>query len=226
MTPKWVPSPNFGPRRGGAKPSLIVLHYTAMASCQAAVDRLCSHEFEVSAHYVIGRDGEVLQLVAEENRAWHAGAGRWGNCDDVNSHSIGIELDNPGNCPFSAPLMNSLENLMPRIMERWDIAAQSVIGHQDIAPRRKTDPGARFDWHRLARQGLAVWPGVAPPGDFAADMARFGYDMGPDHDPKALLAAFRDRFRPGAVGPIDRIDRAIAADLAARFPVDLGRATA
>lgn len=147
----WHPSPNFGERRGGAKPSIIVIHYTAMDSAEAAVERLCAPEFEVSAHYVIARDGKITQLVKEEDRAWHAGAGEWNGVTDVNSHSIGIELDNDGSSPFSAPLMDALEALLLAIIQRWDIRPEKIIGHMDCAPGRKTDPGPRFDWARIKR---------------------------------------------------------------------------
>ncbi|WP_261193380.1 N-acetylmuramoyl-L-alanine amidase [Pseudoruegeria sp. SHC-113] len=212
------PSPNFGERRGAAQPDLIVLHYTAMQSCDAARDRLCDPAFEVSAHYLIGRDGACLRLVEEDKRAWHAGAGRWGDVVDVNSRSIGIELDNDGASPFSAPQMATLEALLPEVMRRWGIPPARVIGHSDMAPARKIDPGPRFDWRRLALQGLSVWPEPAAPGDLYADLARFGYD--PEAPREAVLAAFRARFRPGADGSADAEDAGLAADLAARFAVD------
>ncbi|MEO1797103.1 MAG: N-acetylmuramoyl-L-alanine amidase, partial [Pseudomonadota bacterium] len=114
-------SPNFGPRRDGLAPRYIVLHYTAMASAAAAEARLSDPAFEVSAHYLLARSGAVTQLVAEEMRAWHAGAGAWRGQADMNSRSIGIELDNEGTGPFAEPLMQALEALLPRIMERWAI---------------------------------------------------------------------------------------------------------
>lgn len=218
-----LPSPNFGERRGGLRPSLVVIHYTAMASCAEARDRLCDPAAEVSAHWLVDRDGTALQLVDEAARAWHAGAGAWGGADDINSRSIGIELQNTGAEPFPEPQMAALERLLRTILQRWDIRPQGVIGHSDMAPQRKGDPGARFDWRRLALQGLSVWPAPAAPGDFTADLRRFGYpDVAPDH----LLAAFRLRFRPWAQGPQDATDAALAADLAARFPVDGGGAGA
>ncbi|MBO9406789.1 N-acetylmuramoyl-L-alanine amidase [Shimia sp. R9_1] len=204
-------SPNFGPRRGEARPELIVIHYTAMASTQAAIDWLCNPEAEVSAHYVISPQGDVTQLVAEEMRAWHAGAGQWRGQGDVNSRSIGIELSNHGDHPFAAPQMAALETLLGGIMQRWDIGPAGVIGHSDLAPGRKIDPGPRFDWRRLARQGLAVWPDDAPATqDWAEGAACFGYDV----DNAASFAAFRDRFRPWASGPCDAEDGRIAARLA------------
>ncbi|MBV0913890.1 N-acetylmuramoyl-L-alanine amidase [Anianabacter salinae] len=212
------PSPNCGPRRNGLRPSLIVLHYTAMSSASAALERLCDPAFEVSAHYLIGKDGMLWQLVDEADRAWHAGQGRWAGMDDINSRSIGIELDNSGAEPFSEPLMTRLEDLMAGIMTRWDIAPAGVIAHSDMAPTRKWDPGRRFDWRRLARQGSSVWPEPAAPGDFTRDAARFGYDVSCGED--AVLDAVRQRFRPWATGPLDDIDRALVAGLAARFGID------
>lgn len=216
------PSPNRGVRRDGLRPELVVIHYTAMASCAAARARLCDAGAEVSAHWLIDRDGRAEQLVSEHDRAWHAGEGGWAGRGDVNSRSIGIELANAGDEPFAEAQMAALEGLLSAIMARWRIPPRGVIGHSDMAPGRKHDPGPRFDWRRLARGGLSVWPlpGRAP-GDFAADLRRFGY---PGAGPDALLRAFRLRFRPWALdlpGP-DASDRALAADLAARFAVDRG----
>ncbi|MDU8913251.1 N-acetylmuramoyl-L-alanine amidase [Aestuariicoccus sp. MJ-SS9] len=195
------------------------MHYTAMASATAARDWLCTAQAQVSAHYVIARSGTVWQLVDEADRAWHAGAGRWGGCDDVNSASIGIELANTGFEPFAEPQMQALEALLPGIMVRWSIPPKGVIAHSDTALGRKIDPGPRFDWPRLAAQGLAVWPAPADPGEFHADARRFGYGIEAGND-DALLAAFRLRFRPQATGPLDDTDRALMADLAHRFPAD------
>jgi N-acetylmuramoyl-L-alanine amidase len=213
------PSPNFGERRGGQQPELVVLHYTAMQGCAAALERLCDPVAEVSAHYLIDTDGRILSLVDERARAWHAGAGMWAGRGDVNSRSIGIELVNLGNEPFAAAQMTALEGLLTAVLARWALPPAAVIGHSDMAPGRKVDPGPRFDWRRLALRGLSVWPDRAEPGDFAADARRFGY---PDVPPEALLAAFRLRFRPWATGPLDATDAALAADLARRFAVDAG----
>lgn len=151
----WHPSPNFGPRRDGLSPKLIVVHYTAMDSAKAALERLCDPAFEVSAHYLIGGDGTLWQLVDETQRAWHAGAGEWQGQSDINSRSIGIELDNRGTHPFSEPQMVRLEELLSDIQTRWTIPAEGVIGHSHMAPGRKWDPGPHFDWARLARLNLA-----------------------------------------------------------------------
>jgi N-acetylmuramoyl-L-alanine amidase len=136
-------------------PSLIVIHYTAMESAEAAIERLCDPDAEVSAHYLIDPQGAVTQMVEEHARAWHAGAGEWDGVDDINSRSIGIELDNRGNHPFAAKQMDALTVLLQGIMTRWCIPASGVIGHSDMAPGRKTDPGPYFDWTRLQHQGLA-----------------------------------------------------------------------
>nr|WP_261395612.1 N-acetylmuramoyl-L-alanine amidase [Salipiger bermudensis] len=196
---------------------MVVLHYTAMASAEGARDWLCNPEAGVSAHYVIGRYGTVWQLVREDMRAWHAGLGAWGSVAEVNSRSIGIEIANTGSEPFPEPQMAALEDLLAGILRRWSIAPDRVIGHSDMTPGRKIDPGPRFDWARLARRGLAITALPGTPGDFHADAHRFGYRVGADgHD--ALLAAFRDRFRPGARGPLDDTDRSLMAGLAARYP--------
>ncbi len=202
-------SPNHGDRRGQV-PALVVIHYTGMADGPSARARLCDPEAEVSAHWLVHEDGQTESLVSEDRRAWHAGAGSWRGLDDVNSRSIGIELVNPGDCPFPEPQMAALEALLRGIMARWGIGPDGVIGHSDMAPGRKIDPGPRFDWRRLALQGLAVWPLAAGTDLPLADsLTRIGY---PD-DP-GRLSAFRLRFRPWAEGPEDEADRRIAAALA------------
>ena len=199
-------------------PDLLVLHYTAMESAEAALERLCDPAVEVSAHYLICEKGVTHQMVDETERAWHAGAGRWGGVDDINSRSIGIELANRGDHPFSEPQMSALEELMHGIMSRWNIPPERVIGHSDMAPGRKIDPGARFDWERLARGGLSVWPEADAAGDFWQDAKQFGYPVA-DVEPDVLLSAFRLRFRPLKAGPLDDVDAALMGDLARRWPV-------
>lgn len=230
------PSPNFGERRGGAGVELIVLHYTAMSSCAEALERLCDPVAEVSAHYLIDTDGSVLSLIDEAARAWHAGAGEWRGAGDVNSRSIGIELANTGREPFAEPQMAALERLLADLMARHGLGPEAVIAHSDMAPDRKADPGPRFDWRRLALQGLAVWPvppgaPYAAPGEggalpdmagFQADLRAFGY---PDAAPETLLTAFRLRFRPSGKGPLDAVDCTLAAGLR-RFAVDASGADA
>lgn len=209
------PSPNFGERRGGVLPSLVVIHYTAIP-CDAARARLCDPAAEVSVHWLISETGRVEALVDERHRAWHAGAGQWAGLDDINSHSIGIELANDGDQPFSEPQMRALEGLLSGILARWAIPQHRVIGHSDMAPDRKSDPGRRFDWRRLALQGLSVWPETAgnPDVPLADSLSRIGYPPAPDD---ARLSAFRLRFRPWGRGPEQAEDRAIAAALAAQI---------
>lgn len=219
--PRWQGSPNHGPRRDGLRPELVVIHYTAMTSCEAALERLCSPDHEVSAHYLVARDGAVIQMVEEADRAWHAGTGEWRGAGDVNSRSIGIELDNSGLSPFPEPQMAALSLLVSDIRARWSVAPEGVIAHSDFAPDRKHDPGPRFDWRRLAREGQAVWPSSdatpVPPDDvaFRKALTRFGYPEG--HDTETLLGAFRLRFRPWARGALAAGDMAAARDLADRF---------
>jgi N-acetylmuramoyl-L-alanine amidase len=213
---------------------MVVLHYTAMQTAEEALQRLCAVEHEVSAHYLISELGQVFQLVADEMRAWHAGAGGWGQVTDVNSHSIGIELANSGSQPFAEPQMVALERLLQALLQRHAIPRERVIGHSDMAPLRKGDPGARFDWARLARQDLSVWPGAA--GDLPVDAAkfralatRFGYVFPASEtcaDPlTAVLSAFRLRFSPWERGELNLSDMARIADLSHRFPArGLGRA--
>ncbi|MCP3970347.1 MAG: N-acetylmuramoyl-L-alanine amidase [Rhodobacteraceae bacterium] len=206
-----------------------------MVDAEAALQRLCDPEIEVSAHYLIARDGTLFRLVDEEMRAWHAGAGAWGAVTDVNSRSVGIELDNTGAQPFAEPQMAALEALLPGIMHRWSIPPERVIAHSDMAPTRKYDPGGKFDWRRLALQGLSVWPGLssAPAGPslsgkgpqgaderaFQAAARGFGY---PEAGVDALLAGFRSRFRPCVEGPLQDADTALLQQLASRYPVDRG----
>lgn len=213
-----LPSPNLGERRAGARPSIVVIHYTGMASCAEARARLCDPAAEVSAHWLISETGEAEPLVAESARAWHAGAGEWGGIRDVNSHSIGIELANSGAAPFAEAQMASLVALLRAVQQRWQIAPARVIGHSDMAPARKRDPGPRFDWRRLALEGVSVWPQarVGTTGSFAENARRFGY---PPLSEGLLLTAFRQRFRPWAKGPLDEQDTALIADLADRFGV-------
>lgn len=207
---KWRASPNFGPRRAGLTPSLIVIHYTAMQSAEAAIERLRDPKAEVSAHYLISRDGQVTGMIQEQDRAWHAGAGQWRGLGDVNSRSIGIELDNTGAHPFPEPQMAALERLLIGICDRWPIAPEDIIGHSDMAPGRKIDPGPRFDWARLARQGLAARAGQdqGPQDPTPAAFRTLARDAGftADVDDATLLAAVRLRFRSHATGPLQPED--------------------
>jgi N-acetylmuramoyl-L-alanine amidase len=191
-----------------------------MNSTAEARARLCDPVHEVSAHWLIDEAGRAEALVDETQRAWHAGAGAWAGLSDINSHSIGIELANKGDHPFVAAQMDGLETLLRGVMARWNISPHRVIAHSDMAPSRKGDPGARFDWQRLALGGLSIWPQATTPADtadFLPALRAFGY---PDAPLYVLLTAFRLRFRPWAQGGVDGWDAALALDLARRFPVD------
>lgn len=213
-----VTSPNHGPRRGTQAPDLIVLHYTGMADAASARDRLCDPAAQVSAHWLIHENGRAEPLVPEDRRAWHAGDGSWRGRADVNSHSIGIEIANPGDRPFPAPQMAALERLLAGIMARWHVLPAGVIAHSDMAPDRKIDPGPRFDWRRLGLAGLALWaddPGAGDGPPLAASLDRIGYPAAAAAD---RLRAFRLRFRPWACGAESAADRRVAAELAERTP--------
>jgi len=206
---RYVRSPNCGPRRDGLTPCLIVIHYTAMQSAHAALERLCDPQAEVSAHYLIGLQGDVTQMVDEAARAWHAGAGAWAGADDINSRSIGIELDNRGHHPFPEPQMSALESLMRGIMARWDIPPAGVIGHSDMAPGRKWDPGPHFDWARLERGDLASTgqrrgQGGTDEAAFISAAQEAGYTA--QAGPEALLRATRLRRAPWRKGALQKAD--------------------
>ncbi len=181
-----------------------------MDSARAALERLCDPQAEVSAHYLIGNDGTLWQMVREQDRAWHAGAGEWRGQDDINSRSIGVELDNTGAHPFSDPQMTTLEGVIKGIMARWPVRPENVIGHSDMAPGRKIDPGPRFDWQRLEKQCLAGKRGKGPnlpgpPPQAFRTLAQYaGFTADVDDD--TLLAAVRLRYRPWAKGPLEPAD--------------------
>lgn len=204
------PSPNYSDRPAGTAIDMVVLHYTGMMSGAAALERLCDPAAKVSAHYLIDEDGASYRLVPENKRAWHAGFSYWAGATNINDRSIGIEIVNPGHefgyRPFPEIQMSVLETLLAEILNRHKISAHRIVGHSDIAPSRKQDPGELFDWRRLAAQGLAVWPAKTrePP---APDNARsllteIGYD--PDADAADVIAAFQRRFVPHSVtGALD-----------------------
>jgi len=160
------PSPNHGERAGGRQPDMIILHYTGMGSPDGALDWLCRAESQVSSHYFIHEDGRVLQLVPEARRAWHAGKGSWRKQEDINSQSIGIEIANaghPGGLPhFPAAQIDAVIALCLDCGNRWSIAPERVLGHSDIAPIRKVDPGERFPWARLHAEGVDHWVEPTP----------------------------------------------------------------
>ncbi|MFC4294498.1 N-acetylmuramoyl-L-alanine amidase [Novosphingobium tardum] len=197
--------------------SLVVLHYTGMPTAAEAEARLCDPTAGVSAHYLIEEDGTVVRLVPEDKRAWHAGKSFWRGLNDINSASIGIELVNPGHewgyRPFPDAQMEALVPLLARIVRVHDIAPANVVGHSDVAPARKDDPGELFDWPLLGRLGLALetpaarldplWTDAA----FLLALERFGYDV---TEGRAAVRAFQRRFRPAKLdGEIDGEIRAI-----------------
>ncbi len=222
------PSPNFGQRRGVKGPSLIVLHYTAMPNLEAALERLSDPKHEVSAHYLIDQQGGVIQLVAEAQRAWHAGAGSWGAYRDINSASIGVELCNAGNHGFPMQQIEALKTLITDVKQRWAISAANIIGHSDMSPGRKFDPGRRFPWQTFAKKGLGVWPhkiaSKAPDWDIFKHAAKiFGY-CPPSNDKdgwSAVLYAFRLRFLPDQEGELSMSDMGVIISLANNWPTHL-----
>ena len=213
------PSPNFDVRTAAI--SMIVLHYTGMQSAAAALDRLANPAAKVSAHYVVAEDGVVVRMVDDANRAWHAGRSWWRGITDVNSASVGIEIVNPGHefgyRPFPEPQMAAVEALVGDIARRYAVSPAMVVGHSDIAPARKDDPGELFDWPRLARAGLAdripsalTDPNWTDSGFFDA-LGRYGYDV---TDPTAAIIAFQRHFRPSDIGgSVDAECRAIVLQL-------------
>jgi N-acetylmuramoyl-L-alanine amidase len=211
-----TPSPNFDER--AAPISMIVLHYTGMQDAASAIAWLANPESKVSAHYVVTEDGQVIRMVPEDKRAWHAGRSHWRETDDVNSASIGIEIVNPGHefgyRPFPDEQIEALIPLMQGIKERYGITRGNIVGHSDIAPQRKQDPGELFPWGKLARLRLALPrptknlmdPGWSDAG-FLLALERFGYDV---TDPLAATVAFQRRFRPELIdGTIDGECRAL-----------------
>jgi len=195
-------SANFNDRPAGLPVDMLVLHYTGMRRCAEALARLCDIKAAVSAHYLIEEDGTVHRLVDEDKRAWHAGAAWWRGAMDVNGRSVGIELVNPGHefgyQPFPQAQMLALTNLAKSILMRHQIPPRNVVGHSDVAPRRKRDPGERFDWRHLAAAGVGLWVDQAPSLPASEDQVRamlaaFGYEVA---DLTATVMAFQRHFRP------------------------------
>lgn len=202
---RQVPSPNFNDRQ--LPVGMVVLHYTGMRTAAEALERLTDPAAEVSAHYLIDEDGTVTQLVDESKRAWHAGRSFWRGITDVNSASIGIELVNPGHefgyRPFPDAQMEALIPLLADIVKRHGIDPWNIVGHSDIAPARKDDPGELFKWKRLAAHGLApkrpkpqIRMVYDEPGRFYVALERWGYDVS---DGPAALRAFQRRWRPSKI---------------------------
>jgi N-acetylmuramoyl-L-alanine amidase len=197
---RWLPSPNFNERR----PSYVVLHHTTNDTVERALRTLTDPAREVSSHYVVGRDGTVFQLVDERYRAWHAGRSQWGGDFDLNSSSIGIELDNSGDEPFPSAQVEALLRLLADIQTRYRIPAANFIGHADVAPGRKVDPSAWFPWRLLAENGFGLWcdPPFAPsPWNFdpMLGLAAFGYDT---RNAEAAVHAFKLRFVQTDLNPV------------------------
>jgi N-acetylmuramoyl-L-alanine amidase len=206
------PSPNFDARPGDGRVDMLVLHYTGMRTAKEALDRLCDPAAKVSAHYLIDEDGAVTRMVAEEKRAWHAGISSWRGRTDINGASIGIELVNPGHefgyRRFPEPQMAALEELARGILSRQAIPARNVVGHSDVAPLRKQDPGELFDWPRLARAGIGFWrdfgartvPQPLNLRESQAQLVEIGYfcpqSGALDAITTAAILAFQRHFRP------------------------------
>jgi N-acetylmuramoyl-L-alanine amidase len=236
----WHPSPNIGPRRGVARPELLILHYTGMESAKAACAWLCNPASGVSCHYLVDEKGSITQMVDETLRAWHAGVSRWKSCDDINSASIGIEIHNPGHdlgySDFPSTQMEAVIRLCRDISLRNEIAAENVLAHSDVAPLRKQDPGEKFPWATLHQAGIGHWVTPAPVtageeiklGDRGPAVERllralsaYGYGLAPadvfDQTVAAVVTAFQRHFRPERVdgiaddSTIDTLNRLMAA---------------
>ncbi|WDS35592.1 N-acetylmuramoyl-L-alanine amidase [Pseudoxanthomonas sp.] len=218
---QWVKSPNQN-NRG---PVLVVIHYTDQDSVQQSLDTLRSanSKGKVSAHYLIGADGKRYQLVSDDRRAWHAGAGHWGAISDVNSASIGIELDNNGHAPFAQAQIDSLILLLDDLCKRHHIPRTAIIGHEDLAPGRKIDPGPLFPWKQLADAGFGRWPRAdAPPAPADFDpwlaLSELGYPLTNRGD---TVQSFRHHFRGMEGKVLDAEDLRILHDLTLP-PADTG----
>jgi N-acetylmuramoyl-L-alanine amidase len=220
------PSPNHGERKFNAKPDMIVLHYTGMRDTEAALVKLCSAGSEVSTHYVVMEDGYIVQCVPETRRAWHAGAAVWEGESDINSCSIGIEIANPGHShgypDFPKRQIAAVTALCRSIFTRYRIPAWRVLGHSDVAPARKQDPGEKFPWRLLSDSGIGLWVRPAPivPGgpafvlgesdpaiaDMQALLGQYGYNVPASGDfdgaTRDVIAAFQRHFRPTQVDGI------------------------
>jgi N-acetylmuramoyl-L-alanine amidase len=194
-----APSPNHD-SRDGHQVDILLLHYTGMQSGAAAIARLRDPDARVSAHYVVEEDGRVFHLVPEDRRAWHAGVSSWAGATNINQRSIGIEIVNPGHefgyRAFPAVQIAAVRGLSLGIMMRHGIPAARVIGHSDVAPARKEDPGELFDWRGLAAAGVGIWPVPLPvqwsDEEFCAALQRYGYDVA---DSAAATRAFCRHFR-------------------------------
>jgi N-acetylmuramoyl-L-alanine amidase len=191
------PSPNHDDR-GGAAIDMLVLHYTGMQDAEAALSRLTDPAAKVSSHYTIDEDGTVYVHVPEARRAWHAGLSHWAGTDNVNACAIGIELVNPGHewgyRAFPEAQISALIPLCHSILMRHPIPSARVLGHSDVAPDRKRDPGELFPWAQLAKAGIGLWPQKLTNGEGPEALARFGYDPRAPRD--KVITAFQRHFRP------------------------------
>lgn len=196
--PSWVGTTNFNMR----KPNFVIIHHTAQNSCEQTLKTFTLERTQVSAHYVICKDGTVYHMLNDYLRAWHAGAGKWGNLTDINSSSIGIELDNNGFEPFAPAQLSSLTALLDTLKKKYSIPTANFIGHGDIAPTRKNDPNVRFPWKQFADKGFGLWYGdtakVTVPADFNSLQALriIGYDV---KDTNAAIIAFKRHFMQDTV---------------------------
>ena len=218
MTRVEMPSPNHDDR-GGAAIDMLVLHYTGMATADAALARLCDPAAKVSAHYTVGEEGTVYAHVPETQRAWHAGLSFWAGARNANTCSIGIELVNPGHewgyRAFPEAQIASLKSLCQEILARHPIPPARVLGHSDVAPARKEDPGELFPWQSLAQSGIGLWPNAAQGYLPAADLMKLGYD--PDAPMDKTITAFQRHFRPAHLtGKWDEDCGAVLASLLAK----------
>lgn len=209
----WDASPNHDIRR----PVLVVLHYTQQHSVAQSLITLktANSKGQVSAHYLVGKDGHIYQLVSETQRAWHAGGGRWGTITDVNSASIGVEIDNDGVSPFTDAQIASVIRLLEDVTTRWAIPKTQVIGHSDLAPGRKVDPGKLFPWQRLAEAGFGLWVKgdlQEPPTGFDPwlAMSAIGYSL---EDRDAAVRAFHQHFRGSDATTFDADDLKVLYNL-------------
>jgi N-acetylmuramoyl-L-alanine amidase len=228
-------SPNHGPRPEPARIDMLVLHYTGMKTAAAALERLCDPSARVSAHYVVEENGVIWRLVPENRRAFHAGVSCWEGESDLNAVSLGIEIVNPGHewgyRRFPEVQMASVEALCADLISRHSIPAHRVLGHSDIAPDRKTDPGELFDWRRLARAGIGIWPAENSSqsgreidrAQSLADLAAIGY-CATEQSLGAAVMAFQRRFRPSRCdGHLDRQTAARLSEVRAAFDRARGR---
>ena len=233
-------SPNIGPRKSGRRPSILLLHYTGMKEASNAIDWLCDPRSKVSCHYLIDIGGRITQMVDENMRAWHSGQSSWKGEHDINSCSIGIEIQNEGHVytypDFPSEQMDAVIALSKDIVTRWEMRPEHVLAHSDVAPHRKIDPGEKFDWRRLHREGVGHWVKPSPISDgtilqagdegepvsaLQSMLALYGYGVeisgAFNEETSAVLRAFQRHFRPAHIdgtadqSTVDTLRRLIAA---------------